>query len=275
MSTGMDSNHGGDVREFRVERPANNLLRALHADDLALLMPHLKPWQADAGTVLYEPGDQVQTVYFPCGPSLVSYMVMLEDGRGVETALVGREGALGGIVSQGRLPAYARAMVQFPGPFYRLEARELEQAKTQSATLRHLFARYADCLVAQIFQSVACNAAHTIEQRAAKWLVAALERTGDHDVPLTQEQLASMLGVGRSYISRVVQTMKSRGALETRRGGVRVHDMDELRGLSCGCNEAVRNHFDEVLRGVYPSERESTVLKLSMGSSQPGSRMPG
>lgn len=275
MSMDMDWNYGGDVRELRVERPANNLLRALHADDLAMLTPHLRPWHADAGAVLYEPGDQVQTVYFPCGPSLVSYMVMLEDGRGVETALVGREGALGGIVSQGRLPAYARAMVQFPGAFYRLEARELEQAKAQSATLRHLFARYADCLVAQIFQSVACNAAHTIEQRTAKWLVAALERTGDHDVPLTQEQLASMLGVGRSYISRVVQTMKSRGVLETRRGGVRVRDMDELQGLSCGCNEAVRHHFDDVLQGVYPSEHESTVLKMNLGSSQPGSRMPG
>jgi CRP-like cAMP-binding protein len=202
-------------------------------------------------------------------------MVMLEDGRGVETALVGREGALGGIVSQGRLPAYARAMVQFPGPFYRLEARELEQAKMHSPTLRHLFARYADCLVAQMFQSVACNAAHTIEQRAAKWLIAALERTGDHDVPLTQEQLAAMLGVGRSYISRVVQGMKSRGVLETRRGGVRVRDMDALRRLSCGCNAAVRNHFDEVLKGVYPTEDESNVLKMTPGSNQPGSRMPG
>ncbi|HEV2623305.1 MAG TPA: Crp/Fnr family transcriptional regulator [Frateuria sp.] len=274
MGSELDNDQGSDVRELRVERPANNLLRALRAEDLSLLMPCVKPWFAEAGTVLYEPGDSVHTVYFPCGPSLVSYVVMLEDGRGVETALVGREGALGGIVSQGRLPAYARGLVQFPGPFYRMESRELEEAKTQSPTLRHLFARYADCLLAQVFQSVACNATHTIEQRVAKWLVAALDRTGDHDVPLTQEQLASMLGVGRSYISRVVQGMKSRGVLETRRGGVRVRDKDELQRLSCGCNAAVRSHFNELLQGVYPTEEESTVLKLGSVAA-PGSRMPG
>jgi DNA-binding transcriptional regulator YhcF (GntR family) len=271
----MNDDRNGDIRELPLERPANNLLRALRSDDLSLLKPHLKPWFADPETVLYEPGDAVHTVYFPCGPSLVSYVVMLEDGRGVETALVGREGALGGIVSQGRLPAYARGLVQFPGPFYRMESRELEEAKAKSTTLRHLFARYADCLLAQIFQSVACNATHTIEQRVAKWLIAALDRTGDHDVPLTQEQLASMLGVGRSYISRVVQNMKSRGVLETRRGGVRVRSKEELQHLSCGCNAAVRSHFDEVLAGVYPTDHESSVLKLSPGVPHPGSRMPG
>lgn len=274
MASEMNDDQNSDIRELRVERPANNLLRALHSEDLSLLTPHLKPWFAEPGTVLYEPGDAVHTVYFPCGPSLVSYVVMLEDGRGVETALVGREGAFGGIVSQGRLPAYARGLVQFPGPFYRIESRELEEAKTQSPTLRHFFARYADCLLAQVFQSVACNATHTIEQRVAKWLIAALDRTGDHDVPLTQEQLASMLGVGRSYISRVVQVMKSRGVLETRRGGVRVRDRDELQHLSCGCNTAVRRHFDELLKGVYPTEQESTVLKLGSVAA-PGSRMPG
>lgn len=239
------------------DRPANSLLRSLSAEDMSLLAPELLPWFGEPGAVLYAPGDPVKTVYFPCGPSLVSYRVMLEDGRGVETALVGREGAVGGIVSQGRLPAYARAVVQFPGTFYRMGSRQLEQAKAQSQTLRGQLARYADCMVAQIFQSVACNAAHTIEQRAAKWLIAALDRTGDGDVPLTQEQLASMLGVGRSYISRVVQSMRSRGVLETRRGGVRVRNMDELQRLSCQCNHMVRRHFEDVLKGVYPDEDDA------------------
>jgi biotin operon repressor len=254
---------------------ANNLLRALRPDDIVLLMPWLEACAARAGDVLYEPGDQVRYAYFPCGPCLVSFMVLLEDGRGVETALVGREGAVAGIVSQGRLPAYARAMVQFPGPLYRVEVGNLERVKMQSPTLRQLFARYADCMMAQIFQSVACNAVHSIEQRTAKWLVAALDRTGDHDVPLTQEQLAAMLGVGRSYISRVVQTLKTRGVLETRRGGVRIQQLDELQRLACGCNAAVRRHFDDVLQGVYPAEGESTALKADAGEAQPGSRMPG
>ena len=236
--------------------PANGLLRSLSPADLSLLAVDLSPWRGPSGAVLYAPGDPVKWVFFPCGPSLVSYRVMLEDGRGVETILVGREGAVGGIVSQARLPAYARAVVQFPGLFYRMAAQQLEQAKASSPTLRNQFARYADCMVAQMFQSVACNAAHTIEQRAARWLLAAVDRTGDGEVPLTQEQLASLLGVGRSYISRVVQGMRARGVLETRRGGVSVRHMDELRRLACRCNDTVRRHFDEVLKGVYPNDDE-------------------
>ena len=237
----------------------NNLLRALRPQDMALIEPHLHEWNAEAGTVLYEPGDEVRSVYFPSGPSLISFLVVLDDGSAIETALIGREGAVGGIVSQGRLPAYSRAVVQFPGSFLRIESAALEDAKLQSLSLRHLFARYADCMVAQIFQSVACNAAHTIEQRTSKWLMAALARTGDHEIPLKQEQLAAMLGVGRSYISRIIQSLKRRGLIETKRGRLCIRDLDALAGLGCGCNEAVRLHFEEVLQGVYPTEGESTA----------------
>jgi len=237
----------------------NNLLRSLHSDDLALLEPFLQDWHGEAGAVLVEPGDDVQFAYFPCGPSLCSFVVVLDDGRAVETAMIGREGAAGGIVSQGRLPAYARAVVQFPGRFLRISTTDLENAKANSVSLRHLFARYADCLLAQVFQSVACNAAHSIEQRAVKWLLAAIDRTGDHEVPLTQEQLAGMLGVGRSYVSRVIQSLKAAGLLETRRGTVVVRDFERLASLSCGCNEALRRHFDQVLAGVYPSPQETAA----------------
>ena len=180
-------------------------------------------------------------------------MVPNEDGRDVETILIGREGAVGGIVSQGFLPAYTRIMVKFAGPFVRLPVGKLDAAKTKSATLRNVFARYADCMLAQIFQSTACNAIHSIEQRTAKWIISAMERTdGDNIVPLTHEQLATLLGVGRSYTSRVIQTFKAEGVLETRRGAILVRNPDALRLRACLCNEAVKNHFEEVLRGVYP-----------------------
>ena len=231
---------------------SNNLLRALRPDDLALLKPHLESRRADRGAVLHEAGDLVEFAHFPCGAALASYVVILSSGASVETALIGREGAVGGIVSQGHLPAYSRAVVVLDGEFLRIELAALEEAKSRSLTLRHLFARYADCLLAQIFQSVACNAAHRIEQRAVKWLLTAMEHSGDHDVSLTQEQLASMLGVGRSYVSRVIQLLKQQEVLATRRGGLIVRDLEKLVSLSCDCPDAVRRHFDEVLEGVYP-----------------------
>ena len=235
------------------ERPFNNLLRRLNNADFALIAPHLAEVDGDAGDVLYSPGDNVEIVHFPCGPSLVSYLVPNEDGRDVETILIGREGAVGGIVSQGYLPAYTRIMVKFAGPFVRLPVGRLDAAKKQSATLSNIFARYADCLLAQIFQSTACNAIHSIEQRTAKWIISAMERTDGEDVvPLTHEQLATLLGVGRSYASRVIQTFKAEGILETRRGSFLVRNPDMLKIRACLCNEAVKGHFEEVLRGVYP-----------------------
>jgi CRP-like cAMP-binding protein len=108
-------------------------------------------------------------------------------------------------------------------------------------------------MLAQIFQSTACNAIHSIEQRTAKWIMSAMERTDGSDiVPLTHEQLATLLGVGRSYASRVMQSFKAEGILETRRGSILVHDREGLKMRACLCNESVKNHFEEVLRGVYP-----------------------
>jgi Crp-like helix-turn-helix domain len=237
------------------DRPFNNLLRRLNAADYALIAPHLALIAADANDLLYNPGDDVQIVHFPCGPSLASYMVANEDGRDVETILVGREGAVGGIVSQGFLPAYTRITVKFGGPFVRLPISKLDMAKIQSISVRNVFARYADCMLAQIFQSTACNAIHSIEQRAAKWIIAAMERTdGNEVVPLTHEQLSTLLGVGRSYTSRVIQGFKAEGVLETRRGAIVVRNADALRQRSCLCNDAVKDHFEHVLRGIYPSE---------------------
>jgi CRP-like cAMP-binding protein len=238
--------------EIRALAACNNLLCALRQDDLELLLPNLGQTRHPAGEVLYEPGDSVDYAYFPCRQALASYRVMLPDGRGVETALIGREGAVGGIVSQGRLPSYARALVQFEGQFLKISSAQLERLKKNSSSLNHLFARYADCLIAQIFQATACNATHSIEQRAAKWMLAALDRIGSDEVPLTQEQLGGLLGVGRSYVSRVMRRLREDGVLKTRRGRIFIPRRTELEARSCRCNASVRDHFEEVLRGVYP-----------------------
>ncbi|WP_436798412.1 Crp/Fnr family transcriptional regulator [Mesorhizobium ventifaucium] len=253
--SGQNFEERGAMQNHQQGEPiGNNLLRALRNDDWKILRPSLEHWSAPTGTLLHEPGDTVRYAYFPRGSSLVSYLVVLNDGRALETALVGREGAVGGIVSQGRLPAYTRAEVQLGGLFFRIDLNHLEEAKSISLTLRHLFARYADCLMAQVFQSVACGAAHSIEQRTARWLMAAVERTGVDGMTVTQEQLAVMMGVGRSYLSRVIRDLRQRGVIETRRGHISIRKVDRLRSLACECNAAVSHHFNDVLKGVYPAE---------------------
>jgi CRP-like cAMP-binding protein len=234
------------------DRPFNNLLRRLTDQDYALLAPHLDRVEFPANEILYHPGEDVGTVYFPCEASSASFVISIEDGRDVQTVLVGHEGAVGGIVSHGFTPAFSRIVVLFGGPFVQMSVRHLEQAKAQSRSLHHLFARYADCLLAQCFQSIACNAIHTIEQRAAKWLTAAIRRAGTHIVPVTHEQLALMLGVGRSYATRIISDFKAEDILETRRGALLVRDAPALERKSCPCNDAVDSHFKDVLLEVYP-----------------------
>jgi len=231
----------------------SDLLTALRDPDRALLMPRLTKVRLETGQILYDPGEQVDYCFFPCGGAIASFFVLLENGSIVETLLVGREGALGAIVSSGATPAYARLAVMHGGYFYRLPVADLDRAKEASMAVRSLFSRYADCLMAQVFQSIACNAIHTIEQRAAKWLIAATERIGRNDISMTQEQLASMMGIGRSYASRVVQRFKSDGLVRTRRGGIEVTDAHNLSQRACSCNELVKQHFETVLAGVYPS----------------------
>jgi len=237
-----------------VDWTQNNLLSHLRPKDAELIVPHLRSHHAPPNVVLYRQGQNVETVYFPCGATLVSFMIDIDDGSAIETTLVGREGAVGGVVSQGHLPAYSRIMVQSGGDFVALPLPALESAKSKSRTIDALFARYADCMMAQIFQATACNAAHTIEQRTCKWIDAAAERGNSSEVPLTQERLSAMLGVGRSYISRVIGALKRDHILGVQRGRIIIHDRAALSKRACNCNKSVKDHFETVLSGVYPME---------------------
>ncbi len=229
----------------------SNLLNAFEKADRRVLAPYLQELALPENFVIYEPGDRVRHVYFPRHQALASHVVLMPDGTAIEAALVGNEGAIGGIVSDGSLPAYARAAVTRGGEFYCISASVLQDIKDQSPHMRDLLARYADCMVAQLLQSVACNATHTIEQRAANWLCAAMDRTGNNDISLTQDQLGTLLGVGRTYVSRVIGRMKREEIITTRRGGIRVGDRSRLEQTSCSCRQLVNAHFREVLKDSY------------------------
>ncbi|MDE2595832.1 MAG: Crp/Fnr family transcriptional regulator [Sphingomonadales bacterium] len=231
---------------------ANNLITALSQPDRDALTAPGTLSSFASGQVIYEPGDSVDYCYFPLGPAIASFLVVLEDGMAVETTMVGKEGAIGGVVSHGKLPAFCRSIAVHSGQFLRIPVAELEMAKRQSPAVANLFNRYADCLIAQVFQSVACNASHSIEMRAAKWIVAAVERSENTHIAIIQDQFAALLGVGRSYASRVLQRFKAEGLIQVRRGGMDVLDCQRLKHLSCDCNDVVHRHFDRVLRGVYP-----------------------
>ncbi|UVO34153.1 Crp/Fnr family transcriptional regulator [Bradyrhizobium arachidis] len=230
-----------------IRRPDNELLQRLSNQDFELLAPHLQSIDLAANHILHHAGDSIAVVHFPCGPAFVSFAVPVEDDREVESLLVGREGAVGLPFGRGPSLAYARIVAKVGGTVLRLPLRALEQAQQRSATLQDLFARYATCQLTQLLQTAACNAAHSIEQRAAKWIIAAQEHIGGDEIPLTHEQLAGMLGVSRSYASRVIQMLKARRILATRRGAILILDASALSASACACNRAVKRHFGKVL----------------------------
>jgi hypothetical protein len=231
----------------------NALLAKLRENDRQRLAPHMTIVDLKPQSILQRAGEQVVDTWFPCGPSLAAFTVEIDDGStSVDVALVGREGAIGGIVSNGNVPAYATCQARAGGRFLRIKTAALEQCKLDSITLRHWFSRYADCLLAQMFQTAACNATHTIVQRTAKWLLAGLARTGRLEFEMTQEQLAEMLGVGRTFVTRIVRQLRDEGVLETRRGVVIIKNETVLREKSCRCTTAIEDHFDLVLHGIYP-----------------------
>lgn len=235
------------------EMSENALLATLREVDSFRLAPHMMKFDLHAGDILQRAGSEVTDTWFPCGPAMASFCVFVDDDRSaVEVGVVGREGAIGGIVSNGHVPAFATSSVVHGGRFIRIKTSALELAKLESIALRHWFARYSDCLIAQTFQTAACNATHTIMQRTAKWLLAALARTRDNEFEITQERLSEMLGVGRTFVNRVVSQLRDEGIITTRRGLFVINDEAALRAKSCRCTIAIEDHFDKVLQGVYP-----------------------
>jgi CRP-like cAMP-binding protein len=226
---------------------ANRLLAGLSGSERRLVEPHLQPVALRRGAVLFEPGDDVHTTYFPTGHAMVSLRLVTRDGEAIEVATIGREGAVGGIVSAGDKPAFGQAVVQIEGRAFAIATDLLDRIKHDRPSVRDLISRYADALLAQLMQSAACNALHSVDQRCARWLLAAHDRAGERSVPLTQEALAEMLGVQRTTVTVVSGRLQQAGLIRARRGMVEIVDREGLERAACECYAAVEEHYRRLL----------------------------
>lgn len=224
----------------------NRLLATFPPAARALIEPHGSVVDFELGSVINASGAGVDHSYFPFGPTMVSLRVDLKDGRTVEVASIGQEGALGGIVSCGQAPAFAQAEVIVPGPALKVSMATLEEAKAQSGHVRNLFCRFSDYLLAQVMQSAACNAFHPIEARAARWLLTAQDRAGDR-IELTQEALAGLLGAQRTTVNAVARQLQDEGLIASRRGMIQMLDRAGLERRACECYATLERHFDGII----------------------------
>jgi CRP-like cAMP-binding protein len=232
----------------QLEQPAvrNRLLAALPPDDFALLAPALRRTDLEFKRVLYEPYQPVRTIYF-LESGMVSMLVPLEDGHFMEVGLVGREGLVGLTAVLGADSAAAQALVQGPGTGLQLRSAELREAFDASATLRGLLLRYAHAHHAQVAQTAACNGHHLLEQRLARWLLMAHDRSEGDEFPMTQEFMSLMLGVRRAGVSIAASILQKAGAISYKHGSITVLDRSGLEAAACECYGAVRRQFEHLL----------------------------
>ena len=228
----------------------NRLLAALGTSELAGFQPHLEEVRLDHHQCLYEPGAPPARIYFP-QEGLISLQVALNGSGSIEAAMVGREGLVGLPVLAGASQPPGRALVQAPGRAFAISWPVLMTALRDSAGLQVLIASHLQALLAQLFQTAACNAVHSAEQRLARWLLAASDRTAGRPVPLTHEGLADMLGVGRPTVSIIARNLQDSGLIAYRRGLIEVASRAGLEKVACPCYAAVRHAYQRLLPLSY------------------------
>ncbi|MFZ4607898.1 MAG: Crp/Fnr family transcriptional regulator [Caulobacter sp.] len=224
----------------------NRLLASLSPVDFALISPQLTLIEMDKGRLICDPGDPIETIYFP-HDCCISLMTLMESGLAVESATIGREGAFGLQAAIAPCEAMSRAIVQVPGRASRMSAAALSEACRRSPALMSLIDRHGEALFGHAIQSVACNALHSVEARFCRWLLTCRDRIDSDTVSLTQEFLADMLGVQRTTVTAIAGALQTRGLIAYRRGVVDILDRAGLEAVTCECYETVRQHYERLL----------------------------
>ena len=224
----------------------NEILLSLPPEDFAALRPDLRRVRLAVGQVLYEPGDDVDRIYFP-ETSLISLMTSMESGHDVENTCRGRNGAIGYVESCGSEMMVSRAVVQLRGDAWRLDACSYRDRYERSPAMRNVIHRRVEILLAEARQSIACQALHPAEGRLARMLLETWHATGETRTRLTQEFMADRIGVGRTTVTHAASHLQGLKLIRYSRGLVRLIDIEGLQRVTCECYGVIREARDEIL----------------------------
>jgi len=227
-------------------RTRNHVLCALGERDRDEILAAAQVVDLAGGEVLYEPDYPVEWVYFP-NTAVLSVVTVMADGRTVESDTVGYESVVGVLNALGGCVAVNRTFVQIAGSTVRVSASAIRRLADHSADSRRLLLRHVQANLAQAHQSVACNALHPLDQRLCRWLLMSQDRTADDSVRLTQQYLATMLGVQRTTVTEALGELADRGLISQGRGRIDVLDRRRLEAASCECYATVRGNLKLLL----------------------------
>ena len=217
----------------------NRLLSVLSDDDFALLQPHLRPVTLPLLYDLERPNRKIEMVYF-MEAGIASIVAVQSDGIRVEVGLVGREGMSGVAVVLGGAQSPHSTYIQVAGEGQRIKASELRNAQNASPSLRDLLLKFAQVFMVQTAHTAIANARAHIDQRLARWVLMAHDRTDDKTIPLTHEFLSLMLGVRRAGVTEALQTLRRQKLIDTGRNQIVVRNrkgLERKAGSSYGAPE--------------------------------------
>jgi len=191
---------------------------------------------------LQEAGEAPDYVYFPTS-GIISALTVLENGMMIEFATVGREGTTGVPVFLGMRDSNMALVSQVPGESLRMRSQDFLAEINRSPGLAAIVKRYSGMMLALVAQSAACNRAHHVDERCARWLLMTHDQAGVGAFPITQEFLAQMLGVSRPSVALSAAALQKAGLISYHRGQMTIEDLHGLEKAACECYAIVREHL--------------------------------
>jgi CRP-like cAMP-binding protein len=249
----------------------SHFLDSLSAENFNLLESSLVEVFLARDTELCLPGSDLDCVWFPT-TAILSVVTILTDGQEVEACTIGHESAYGLLNALGSPVAVDRVVAQVPGLAIRMLASRLKAAAALSISVTDLIVRHAQANAAQVQQSVACNAVHSVPARLCRWLLMTQDRTRSDRLPLTQEFLGFMLGVQRSTVSGAAAALQATGSIRYSRGQIEILDREKLKANACECYVSVLEKHAQLL-GARPFNAADPFGSAESGRA--GGRLAG
>ena len=225
----------------------NSLLTSLDAGEYSELLDGAENVGLELRHVFYEANAPITHVYFVTH-GVASIIAPVGDGASVEVGTVGNEGLIGLPLLLGADREAAKAFAQVAGSALRVTAAAFQHCVATSPALRGLFLRYAHSYLSQVSQSSACNRAHSIEERCARWLLLTHDRVGADEFPLTHEFLSFMLGVRRAGVTVAAGILQKAGFIDYTHGRITIVDREGLEGAACACYRIIRASYNGLIR---------------------------
>ena len=231
--------------------PRNRLLLALPSRDLKRLMPELEHIRCQREQVLMDADSSLDHVFFP-DSGVVSVVAVYANGSVIEMATIGREGCTGMQAFFGAKTSSVRLLVQIPGSAAKMSRATFARAMESMPSFRNLMSAYVHAFLEQVLVSVACNGAHSLKERLARWLLMMRDRTDEDVLQITQRLLAEMLGVQRPTITNAIRELERADLIAPGRRQVTILDREGLMAVSCECYQQVRMRTAFHLPKTYP-----------------------